>query len=46
MSDFAKELSDLMTSYDTAIAKWIDDNGTDDGFNEYLLARTIARNIA
>jgi len=46
MSDFARELSGMMASYDTARAKWIDTNGTADGFDEYVLAEILSRSVA
>ena len=43
MTDFAKELSDMMTSYDTARMNWINTNGTENGFDEYVLAEMKSR---
>ena len=43
MTTFAKELSDMMASFDSARAKWIEKFGSDEGFNEWLINETKAR---
>jgi len=37
MTEFAKDISELMSRFDNARKKWIDFYGTEDGFEEFLI---------
>ena len=39
MSEFAKDLKDFMERFDTARAAWIRENGTDEGFNAWVVEK-------
>jgi len=41
MTQFAKDVSELMSHFDNAKRKWIELNGTEEGFEEFFIDKVL-----